>query len=171
MPHIAVHPAQSFASLPEKAQDHLATALALVRERAYEIFQFRGAEPGHEVDDWLTAERELFDLPETSVQEQDGELRIEFPVEGFQAEDLEVEVLPDAVLIHGQTETKSLRSQDGAEFEEFRRMNLFRKVPLAEPIDPDQVTANLDDGVLRLIARKGAARESGLKARAAQAGD
>lgn len=30
-----------------------------IRGRAYEIFLARGAEPGHELDDWLQAEREL----------------------------------------------------------------------------------------------------------------
>lgn len=30
-----------------------------IRQRAYEIFQARGGEPGHGVDDWLQAEREL----------------------------------------------------------------------------------------------------------------
>ena len=30
-----------------------------IRLRAYEIFLERGAEPGHELSDWLQAEREL----------------------------------------------------------------------------------------------------------------
>jgi hypothetical protein len=30
-----------------------------VSRRAYELFQERGREPGHELDDWLRAEREL----------------------------------------------------------------------------------------------------------------
>lgn len=30
-----------------------------IRQRAYEIFQARGGEPGHGLDDWLHAEREL----------------------------------------------------------------------------------------------------------------
>ena len=31
----------------------------IVRERAYEIARQRGFEPGHELDDWLQAEREM----------------------------------------------------------------------------------------------------------------
>lgn len=31
----------------------------LVRRRAYELFEARGREPGHELDDWLQAEREV----------------------------------------------------------------------------------------------------------------
>jgi hypothetical protein len=30
-----------------------------IRNRAYEIYLQRGAQPGYEVDDWLQAEREL----------------------------------------------------------------------------------------------------------------
>jgi hypothetical protein len=30
-----------------------------IRDRAYEIYQTRGGEPGHDFDDWLKAEREL----------------------------------------------------------------------------------------------------------------
>jgi hypothetical protein len=30
-----------------------------ISRRAYELFQKRGREPGHELDDWLRAEREL----------------------------------------------------------------------------------------------------------------
>ncbi|MBI4499839.1 MAG: DUF2934 domain-containing protein [Gemmatimonadetes bacterium] len=30
-----------------------------IRERAYEISQLRGGEPGHELEDWLQAKREL----------------------------------------------------------------------------------------------------------------
>jgi Protein of unknown function (DUF2934) len=30
-----------------------------IRARAYELYVARGGEPGHEIDDWLQAEREL----------------------------------------------------------------------------------------------------------------
>jgi len=30
----------------------------LIRKRAYQIFETRGRQPGHELEDWLQAERE-----------------------------------------------------------------------------------------------------------------
>jgi len=30
-----------------------------IESRAHEIYLYRGAEPGHELDDWLQAEREI----------------------------------------------------------------------------------------------------------------
>jgi hypothetical protein len=31
----------------------------IIRERAYQLFEARGHQPGHESDDWLQAEREI----------------------------------------------------------------------------------------------------------------
>ena len=30
-----------------------------IRKRAYELFEMRGREPGHELEDWLQAEHEI----------------------------------------------------------------------------------------------------------------
>jgi hypothetical protein len=40
-----------------------------IAQRAYEIFQARGGEPGHDLDDWLQAESEL--LRENAVRRPD----------------------------------------------------------------------------------------------------
>lgn len=31
----------------------------MIRSRAYQIYECRGREPGHELDDWVQAEREI----------------------------------------------------------------------------------------------------------------
>ena len=30
-----------------------------IRKRAYQLFEMRGRQPGHELDDWLRADREI----------------------------------------------------------------------------------------------------------------
>jgi len=35
------------------------SATELIRARAYSLFELRGQEPGHALDDWLEAEREI----------------------------------------------------------------------------------------------------------------
>jgi hypothetical protein len=40
-----------------------------VRARAYQIYQGRGYQPGHEMDDWLQAEYELVQLPIRKIAE------------------------------------------------------------------------------------------------------
>jgi hypothetical protein len=39
---------------------------ALIRKRAYDLYERRGRHPGHEIEDWMRAEREIkhhFNLP------------------------------------------------------------------------------------------------------------
>ena len=40
-----------------------------VRARAYQLYQARGSQPGHEIDDWLQAEYELTQLPIRKIAE------------------------------------------------------------------------------------------------------
>jgi DUF2934 family protein len=45
------------------AEDRTSSTLAAyeekIRDRAYQVYEGRGGEPGHDWDDWLQAEREL----------------------------------------------------------------------------------------------------------------
>jgi hypothetical protein len=43
------------------------------RPRAFEIFQSRGAQDGHDLDDWLQAERDLRGLPRDVSADRRGE--------------------------------------------------------------------------------------------------
>jgi hypothetical protein len=43
----------------ERPAEHKNVANDDVAQRAYELYETRGREPGHELDDWLKAEREL----------------------------------------------------------------------------------------------------------------
>lgn len=48
--------------LSNRTQEQLSAALLLqgkIEARAHEIYLTRGGEPGHELDDWLQAEREI----------------------------------------------------------------------------------------------------------------
>jgi hypothetical protein len=37
----------------------VADVMELIRKRAYEVFEARGREPGHDLEDWLRAELEI----------------------------------------------------------------------------------------------------------------
>jgi hypothetical protein len=41
-----------------------------VARRAYELFQARGSEPGHDLEHWLDAERELSHTPASEVTDE-----------------------------------------------------------------------------------------------------
>jgi len=49
---------------PNRTVDNILGAISLheqIEARAHEIYLTRGAEPGHELDDWLQAEREIME--------------------------------------------------------------------------------------------------------------
>jgi len=50
---------QQGTALGEKERLLQSTSEQEIRNRAYEIYLQRGAQPGYEVEDWLQAEREL----------------------------------------------------------------------------------------------------------------
>jgi hypothetical protein len=50
---------QPGASVEEREQSLHSRVEKKIRDRAYEIYLQRGAQPGHELEDWLQAEHEL----------------------------------------------------------------------------------------------------------------
>lgn len=55
----------------------------MIRERAFELFEYRGCTDGLAVDDWLRAEHDLFRVPEAELTEKDGEFKVLLNVPGF----------------------------------------------------------------------------------------
>lgn len=54
-----------------------------IENRARELFTRRGRTCGHELDDWLTAERELYEVPKAQMKETANEIEIRAAVPGF----------------------------------------------------------------------------------------
>jgi HSP20 family molecular chaperone IbpA len=131
-----------------------------IRQRAFELFERRGAGDGLAVDDWLCAERDLFRLPESELIEKDGKFEARVSTPGIDPEDVKVTALPDALIVRGSSTHKNERTDGDIRFSEFDQRTLFRRFDLSEPINVDKVTANLDRGVLQLTALKQAASRS-----------
>ena len=58
-PIAATNPPQTDKAGGESERSPVSVSEQEIRERAYEIYLQRGAQPGHELEDWLQAEREL----------------------------------------------------------------------------------------------------------------
>lgn len=50
---------KSVKAVSAKASGSIAPTFENIAKKSYEIYLARGAQPGHEVEDWLTAEAEL----------------------------------------------------------------------------------------------------------------
>jgi len=125
----------------------------LVQQRAFDLFQRRGAIPGADLDDWFRAEREVLGVPRSELTESARDYVLRIAVPGLEAKDLQVTFTPRSIIARGE----AVHRHDGGDrrlwFCEFGE-RLFRQFDLPEPIDPDKVSATLDKGILRIVAAK-----------------
>jgi HSP20 family molecular chaperone IbpA len=128
-----------------------------IRHRAFRLFQQRGCEEGHELEDWLEAEREVLCSPACEMAETADEVRIHAALPACPVKNLQVDVLPNSITIEGKAVRSQHRNGEKIHFSEFGERRLLRQFDLPAQIDPCEVQATLDNGVLRIVARKAAA--------------
>jgi HSP20 family protein len=128
--------------------------LDCVRKRAFELFEKRGRTSGSEVSDWLQAEKEVFRVPDMELTEHDGEFQLQLALPGFDAKDVRVSALPDAVIVEGETTHQHRGTSGTVHYCDFGERRIFRQVPLPKPVDIDHIWATLDNGLLRIRATK-----------------
>ncbi|HKM83644.1 MAG TPA: AAA family ATPase [Candidatus Acidoferrum sp.] len=141
-----------------------------IERRAYELFEARGFEHGHDREDWLNAESEiLLNLP-TDITEGETEFTVHAYVSGFSGKDLELQVAPRCLCISGRHEESSEETEQKAVASQRRSKRIFRMLNLSSEIDPDGVKATVHDGLLEIkLSKVGAREKERLVAKAAAA--
>ena len=132
--------------------EEIAKRLEGVRQRAFDLFENRGRELGHDQEDWLKAEREVFSWPAAELAEKDGKYEIQIALPGFETKDVEVTTTPSEIVIHAEAKEEKKTQKNGVLWTEFGSNDVYRRFELSNPINVDKVTANLENGVLRIIA-------------------
>jgi len=148
----------------------LADRLDAVRERAFALFSRRGGQPGHELEDWVTAEREVLGWPVAELKERNGSYEVDVTLPGFSPKDIEVTATPNEMIVHAVSTTDRSGEDSRVLWSEFGQQEIYRRIDLPIAINADKVSASLDHGVLHLKAPKFAtpstdrAMEEGAKA-------
>ncbi|MBM3766692.1 MAG: Hsp20/alpha crystallin family protein [Acidobacteria bacterium] len=119
-----------------------------IRQRAYDLFKCNGQSDGLDFDNWFKAERELFDVPPAELTEDETTYRASVAVPGFASEQLTVTATADSLTIRGEAE--ETKKAEKTLLSEFSHKQIFRHFHLDSPVDPDAVTANLENGVLKI---------------------
>jgi HSP20 family molecular chaperone IbpA len=122
-----------------------------IGRRAYELFEARGREHGHDLEDWLDAERELVQFFPVVLTDSRESLIVRSEVPGFTGDEIEVGVEPERVFISGRRETQA-PSREGALSK--KSAQVFRAVDLPVRVEPERATAKLKDGVLEITLPK-----------------
>ncbi len=106
-----------------------------IRQLAFHLFESRGSSDGRDLDDWLTAERQLVLKAEPEMMERNGRFEIHLPVAGCNPEDIRVTALPASLVIQSKGDKKLLKTID-----------------LPDRIDVDKTVARVDRGVIYVTA-------------------
>jgi HSP20 family protein len=125
-----------------------------IRNKAFELFERRAGAPGSDLEDWIQAEHDLFWVPQAELAETEAEFKIKVGVPGFEAKDLNITAQPDEILIQGKAEKREEKTEEGLSYSEFGSKSLYRRFELATPIEIGAVTANVESGMLTVIAPK-----------------
>jgi HSP20 family protein len=127
-----------------------------VARHAYEYFEARGREFGHDLEDWFRAESELMRRVPIEIKEADGQVTVRAEVPGFTANEIKVSVEPQRLVISGKSEKTTEEKKDETLLSEFRSNRFCRELRLPAEVEPDKTTAVLKDGVLELVFAKAA---------------
>ena len=159
MSQVAINKWKNPETTPRTFLEHLETITDSIRKRAFSIFQNRNGGNGSEVDDWLQAERDVVWSPASELVDDKKEFRARIALPGFDAKDIQVSAMPDALLIQADATHTHEGKSGNVRFCEFSEKNLFRRLPLPAPIDVDKVTASVDKGILEVTAPKAASKQ------------
>lgn len=149
-----VAPARPVFVEAEKLFEQMKEFSQSIAHRAYEFFDTRGREIGHDLEDWFRAESEFLRRVPVEITEADGRLKVRAEVPGFNADHIKVSVEPRSLMISGQSETQTESPTERVLFTERRGNGFCRMLNLPTDVDPAQTTATVKNGVLELTLAK-----------------
>jgi len=130
-----------------------------MEERAFRLFEERGREDGHDLEDWFKAEQELLVPTPITITEKDNELRIHADVPEFTAKEITLNVEQNALTLQGEhTEIKAGAGE--TECNESERRQMYRRVALPADVIPEKAKATWKDGTLEIIVPKAVDKSS-----------
>jgi HSP20 family molecular chaperone IbpA len=142
---------------PDEIDRHMKTAFDLVARRAYELFENRGSEHGHDSEDWFQAESEIFHPVTIEMGDPGDAYTAVAVVSGYRPEDLKINAEPLRLIICGLScaeDIESNRPQEGSQHAE----RFFFSISLPTEIDTAAVTADIRQDVLEVRLPKGPPR-------------
>jgi HSP20 family protein len=125
-----------------------------IARRAYEYFEARGRELGHDMEDWFRAESELMRRMPVEIKEAENQITVRAEVPGFAANEIKVSVEPQRLVISGKSEKTTEEKKEQTLLSEFRSNQFCRELRLPAEVDPAKTTAVFKDGVLELVFAK-----------------
>jgi len=144
---------------PEKLRWEMQAVQLAIARRAFELFEQRGREHGHDWEDWFQAQSELLRPVSITTLESVDALSLRANVVGFGEHELLVSVEPKRVVILGKKEVVTTRAE-GAEFEkiDWSPDQILQVIDLSTEVDPGGAMIELQTGLLKFELPKALAQ-------------
>lgn len=97
-----------------------------------------------------TTMQQMAFMPLAEMEETDDAIRLKVEIPGMKAEDLDVQVTKEAVMIAGERKSESKTKTNGMTRSEFRYGKFSRTIPLPTRIENTGVKGDYKDGILVL---------------------
>jgi HSP20 family protein len=157
-----VHPGASGLSTWLAGADNPFAMMRRVEEDLDRVFRALGVPrfgpavvPARELEDLLARGASLNQAarwsPPIEVLEREGNLVVRADLPGVKREDVEVNVDDDVLTIRGERRQEHRETEGGYRRTERSYGTFFRQIPLPDGVDPDQVKAAYNDGVLEVV--------------------
>jgi HSP20 family molecular chaperone IbpA len=121
---------------------------------AFQLFENRRWMVGHDLDDWLEAERELLWRPCAELTETDDALRACVALAGLTAKDVEVLAEPNRLTVRANTKHEHRKEEGKLQFCEFHKGSLYRSIALPSVVVPEKAKVEMKDGMLTVTLPK-----------------
>ncbi len=108
-----------------------------IRQRAYELFEWRGRGDGRDLEDWFKAETEFLKPVSAEIAEKGDVLHIRCEVPGFTEEELQVNLEPAAFTIKGEHREETEKKEEKTYHSERRARQIFRRITLPVNVIPE----------------------------------
>jgi len=133
--------------------------LAIAR-RAYELFEKRNREHGHDWEDWFQGESEFLRPVTVVISETGDRCSVRANVLGFGADELKVSIEPRRIVILGRKEVGTARETREATPSDLYPDQIMRSIEIASEVDPASAVIELQSGILKCellkVAKPGA---------------
>ena len=135
---------------PEKLRWEMQPVQLAIARRAFELFEERGREHGHDWEDWFQAESELLRPVSITTLESVDRLSLRANVLGFGENELRVSIEPGRVVILGKKQFVTPETEGGKiEHTDWNPDQILRVIDLPTEVDPDRAVVELQTGLLK----------------------
>ena len=126
--------------------DEANTISGRIRDRAFEQ---SGEVRGNDSENWIHAEEELLQIPESKMEERDGSISLHVTILGYHEEQLKVIATPDGLIVSAEPKHRHSKNHLAA----IGAKRIFQRFDLPNSIDTGSVHATFENGLLKITAR------------------